>query len=288
MNGISPAVVYYNKKIFVQYGLSAPKTFEELMATVAALASHGVTPFALGGAQKWPELMFEEYLIDRIGGPEVVDNLLTGKAGAWNDPAVLQANDLLARLIATGGFAKGFAATSYDTGQATALLYTGKAGMELMGAWEYASVKKAAPDFISSGDLGWFAFPQVSGGKGDPSNLEGNPANYYSVTTKSKNPGSGVAFLKDDVMTASYIDDLIKNGRTPPVPGIADKLAAAPDGAFTSYIYDLAQHSAHYTLSWDQALAPAAADSLLTNLADLFLGKLTPQQFSVAMTKAVG
>jgi raffinose/stachyose/melibiose transport system substrate-binding protein len=84
------------------------------------------------------------------------------------------------------------------------------------------------------------------------------------------------------------VDDLIKHGRTPPVPGIADRLATGSDGGWNSYVYDLAQKSAHYTLSWDQALAPAAADTLLSNLADLFLRKLTPEQFSAAMTKALG
>jgi raffinose/stachyose/melibiose transport system substrate-binding protein len=240
----------------------------------------------LGGAQKWPQLMFEEYLVDRVGGPNAVNAIVSGTPGAWTDPAVLQANTQLEKLVDAQAFDRNFAATSYDTGQASALLYTGKAGMELMGAWEYATIKKAAPDFIAGGNLGWFAFPQVAGGKGDPSSLEGNPANYFSVATKSANPSGGVTYLKDNVMTPSYVDDLITNGRTPPVPGIAAKLAAANGGEFAGYVYDLAAKAAHFTLSWDQALAPATADSLLTNLADFFLGKLTPQQFGDAMTKA--
>jgi raffinose/stachyose/melibiose transport system substrate-binding protein len=288
MNGISPALVFYNKKIFTQYGLTPPTTFDQMLTDASALKSHGITPFALGGAQKWPELMFEEYLIDRVGGPDVVEHLISGKPGAWSDPAVLQANTLLKQLIDAKAFGTNFAATSYDTGQATALLYTGKAGMELMGAWEYASIKKAAPDFISGGDLGWIAFPQVSGGKGDPSSLEGNPANYFSVAAKSGNVDGGLTYLKDDVMSPTYIDDLINNGRTPPVPGIADKLAAGADGTWNSYVYNLALNSAHYTLSWDQALSPDSADSLLNTLADFFLGKYSPSQFSAAMTKAVG
>jgi raffinose/stachyose/melibiose transport system substrate-binding protein len=286
MNGISPAVVFYNKKIFSRYGLNPPTTVDELLTVAAALRSHGITPFALGGAQKWPQLMFEEYLVDRIGGAAVVDAILTGKPGAWSDPAVIQANTQIKKLLDAHAFGRDFAATSYDTGQATALLYTGKAAMELMGAWEYAGIKKAAPDFVAGGSLGWSAFPQVTGGKGDPSSLEGNPANYYSVATRSANPTGGAAFLKDSVMTASYVDDLISNGRTPPVPGIEARLAATKDGAWTGYVYHLAATAAHYTLSWDQALPPAAADSLLTNLADLFLGKLSPEQFSAAMTRA--
>jgi raffinose/stachyose/melibiose transport system substrate-binding protein len=288
MNGISPALVFYDKKVFRQYGLTPPTNVEDLITLAGTLRSHGITPFALGGAQKWPQLMFEEYLVDRVGGQDVVDAILAGKPGAWSDPAVLRANALLTKLLDAGAFGTSFAATSYDTGQATALLYTGKAAMELMGAWEYATIKKAAPGVIAGGDLGWFAFPAVAGGKGDPSSLEGNPANYFSVAAKSHNVAGGLRYLTDQVMSASYVDDLIKAGRTPPVPGITAKLAAGADGPWTTYVYDLAQRAAHYTLSWDQALAPAAADSLLQNLSDLFLRKLSPEQFSAAMTKAVG
>lgn len=68
-------------------------------------------------------------------------------------------------------------------------------------------------------------------------------------------------------------------GKSPPNyrADVEDRISAQPR---------LAATAAHYTLSWDQALPPAAADSLLTNLADLFLGKLSPEQFSAAMTRA--
>src|SRR5439155_6453399 len=138
-------VLFYNKKVFAQYNLAPPKTFDELLDTVRALKAKGVTPFALGGAQRWPQLMFEEYLVDRIGGDRVVDNIVHQAKGAWTDPAVLRANTLVKQLIDEGAFADGFSAVSYDTGQASALLYTGKAAMELMGSWEYASLQKAAP-----------------------------------------------------------------------------------------------------------------------------------------------
>lgn len=285
MNGISPAVFFYNKQVFARYHLSPPATWDGLLAIVSKLSSAGVTPLTLGGQEQWPELMYEEYLIDRIGGTGVVNKILAGDQGAWSDPSVIRANTLIRQLVGDGAFEKGFSSVSYSTGQATALLYTGKAAMELMGAWEFATIQKADPAFISDGDLGWFAFPTVSGGAGDPSDLQGNPANYFSIAANSKSISGSLKYLDDDVMSASYISNLIKDGRTPPVPGIGARLAAGPDGAWNSFVYNLAANAAHYTLSWDQALSSDEANSLLTNLSGFFLGQTSPQGLSAAMDK---
>lgn len=70
-------------------GLSdAPTTWDELLDDVAKLKDAGKTPIALAGGSKWPYLMWAAYLIDRIGGPDVMQNILDGKADAWSDPAV--------------------------------------------------------------------------------------------------------------------------------------------------------------------------------------------------------
>ena len=39
--------------------------------------------------------------------------------------------------------------------------------------------------------------PGVAGGKGDPTSLQGNPANYFSGAAKSADADGGIAYLKD-------------------------------------------------------------------------------------------
>ena len=41
-------------------------------------------------------------------------------------------------------------------------------------------------------------------------------------------------------------------------------------------------------MSWDQALPPAQATALLSNLDQLFNKQITPQQFSDNMNKTIG
>src|SRR5207249_2119753 len=46
-------VIYYNKKIFAQNNLSAPKTWDEFLTVLRTLRDHGVLPLANGGKEGW-------------------------------------------------------------------------------------------------------------------------------------------------------------------------------------------------------------------------------------------
>src|SRR5205807_5141031 len=107
----------------------------------------------------------------------------------------------------------------YDAGQSSALIYTGKAAMQVMGSWDFSTISTADPAFIKGSKLGWTTFPTVSGGTGDPSNIVGNPANYFSVTKASSDAAKTTAqkYLKEGVMDDAYVNDLLKNGNVPPV-----------------------------------------------------------------------
>jgi raffinose/stachyose/melibiose transport system substrate-binding protein len=287
-DSMQPVVLFYNKKLFSEAGVQPPKTWDDLLALVDTFKAKGIAPFSLGGQSKWPNLMWEEYLVDRIGGPQVFKDIEAGKPNAWSHPAVLQANQMIQELVDRGAFVKGFSSIAFDTGQATALLYTGKAAMHLMGTWEYPGIQTAAPNFIKDGSLGWATFPTVPGGKGDPKNVVGNPANFYSVSAKANDKDKAVAieYLSKGVMSESYIDNLLKGGAVPPVEGLESKLAGAENPEWLQFSYELAKDAPSFQLSWDQALSPGQADALLTNLDRLFLKQITPEQFSDNMNKA--
>ena len=50
-------LVYYNKSIFADNGLEAPKTWDELVSIVKRLHAAGVTPMELAGAEPWAASM---------------------------------------------------------------------------------------------------------------------------------------------------------------------------------------------------------------------------------------
>jgi len=287
INNVQPVFFYYNKQLFDQYGVSVPKTWDELLAAVKTFKDAGVAPIALGGASKWPDLMWEEYLVDRVGGPGAFTAAANGAPGAWTSDAFIEANTMIQDLVKAGGFQNGFESTTQDSNAPAALLYTGRAAMELMGSWEYGTVANAAPDFVNNGHLGVFAFPAVQTGSGDPKDIAGNLANYYSVTAFAKNKDAAVQFLKDEALSDSQVIAQLKVGQVPAAAGISDLIdqyGSAP--AFQHFVNGLVQDAPNFQLSWDQALSPALGQELLRNLDLLFTQQITPQQFSQNMDKA--
>jgi raffinose/stachyose/melibiose transport system substrate-binding protein len=283
IRGVQPVVFFLNKDAFAKAGVQPPKTWQDLLDAIGRFKAAGLTPISLGGASRWTYLMWEEYLVDRLGGPQVIRDVLAGKPGAWSNPAVIQANTMIQQLVDAGAFGSGFASVSYDTGQQSALVYTGKAAMELMGTWDFSSILQSQPAFISSGKLGWSTFPSVPGGAGNPDDVVGNSSNFYSVSEKSPHQRTAIDYLRTTVMDDKYVDALIKVGDVPPVRGIESKLAGADHGDYLQFVYQLSQNAPNFQLSWDQALQPDQAETLLTNLEQLFLKKITPEQFSAAM-----
>ncbi|WP_323511564.1 ABC transporter substrate-binding protein [Subtercola sp. RTI3] len=282
MRGTQPVVMFYNKTVLSAAGIAdAPKTMDDVMSDIPKLTASGVTPFALAGAGSWTELMWLEYLVDRIGGPDVFKKIEGGDTSGWSDPAILKAATEIKTLVDAGAFGTNFASVNYGSGGSSTLLAEGRAGMQLMGTWEFATQLGENPDFANN-DLGYAAFPSVSGGAGDPTNVVGNPSNYFSVNSATKYPDTAIAFLKT-LSSADYTDALLKGGEVPTTTATAGKLATTPNPDFAQFQFDLVKNAPSFQLSWDQAISPTISGPLLTELQKLFNGQDTPEQFISAV-----
>ncbi len=288
MKGMQPELFYYNKDLFEQAGVEVPTTWQELLDTIPKFKEIGVAPISVGGQGKWPTLLYLQFLADRIGGPEVMDRIVAGEKDAWSDPAILQSIQMIQDLVEAGGFVDGFSSVSFDTGQSAALVYTGEAAMELMGSWQYFNFKTNAPEFVEQGKLGWFPFPAVEGGKGDPRNVAGNPSSWYSVSANGAQTEEAVSYLKETLTSDAYIEDMVNSGEVPAVVGVEERLAQSEDKDWLTFVYDLATEAPNFELSWDQLLAPDVAAELLTQIDRAALLEITPQQFADAMNAAQG
>ena len=159
VEGTQPVYFFYNKSIFAKYHLTFPTTFSGLLSTVAKLKSHGVAPISLANGDQWPGLMYLEYLTDRIGGPAVAKALQSNTASGWSNPAVTQALDDIQQLVKAGAFQSGYDSLHYSGGGSDALVYSGKAAMQLMGDWDISSILGSDKSFVNGGDLGMAPFP---------------------------------------------------------------------------------------------------------------------------------
>jgi xylobiose transport system substrate-binding protein len=281
MRGMQPVMLFYNKTLFAENDLQPPKTWEDLQKAITTFKAKKITPFALGGTDAWTQLMWLEYLLDRIGGADVFKKIQNGDSSGWGDPAVLKAAQTVKELIDDGAFGKNFNSVSYSNGGAPALFAQGKAAMHLMGSWEYSTQLGKAPDFAKK-DLAWTAFPTVAGGTGDPKNVVGNPTNYWSVNARTKHKDAAIDFLKA-MASQEYAQALVDNGDIPTTADAAQQLKKSPNPEFAAFQYEMVQLAPSFTLSWDQALEASKATPMLTEINKLFAGKSTPEQFVAAL-----
>lgn len=286
--GMQTELFFYNKDVFSKYKLSPPTTWSELLNVINVLKKNNLIPIALAGGSQWPYLMYAEFLVDRIGGADVFKTVFAGQAKAWSDPAFIKANTMIQDLVKMGAFGTSYTSTSADSNQDTALVYTGKAGMMLQGNWNFSVFQTNSPEFITGGKLGWFPFPAVEGGKGDPKDVYGNPCNFYSVASSSKSTKNAVDYLKNGILTDAMVKGFVSVGDVPPVLGLESQLAATANGEWLTYNYNMAKNAPNFQLSWDQILSPTQAQASLTNLSQVFLNQISPEAFSTNMNKTLG
>ncbi|MEU4238493.1 extracellular solute-binding protein [Actinoplanes sp. NPDC026619] len=286
---VQPIVLFYNKKVFDKVGVQPPKSYGDILDLIPKFNAKGIAPFSLAGQSRWTNMMWLEFMLDRQAGSEVFDNVFAAKAGSWSDPQVLEMLNKVQALVKGKAFINGFSSITADSNADQALLYTGKAAMMVHGSWSYGIQKSDGGDFVKSGGLGWMNFPPIDGGKGDPTNTVGNPGQYLSISAKASAADQETAkkffstTLVDDDEKAGWV----KSGGVPVLKD-ADSLYTGDDAQYLKDMAAIASGAKTFAQSWDQALSPTAAETLLDNIAKLFQLQVTPQQWVDNMNAVIG
>lgn len=161
---------WYNKALFEQAGIeSAPTTMAELNDAVQKLKDAGIEPISVGAGDKWPAAHYWYYFALRQCSQDVLQSAVVSLD--FQDECFVKAGESLEDFVATEPFNAGFLQTPAQSGptSASGLLATDKVAMELAGHWEPGVMQGLTEDEQGLGeDTGWFPFPAVEGGAGDP------------------------------------------------------------------------------------------------------------------------
>ncbi len=177
--------VYYRKDIFEKHGLSAPKTWQDLLNVSATLKSNNVAPIAIGTKFLWPAAAWFDYINLRLNGLDFHMELMEGRA-AYTDERVRNVFKYWRELVEPGYFLKNH--SSYSWQEAQPFLYKGDAAMYLIGNY-------IAPNFPKEldGKMGFFQFPII-----DPNVpvAEDAPTDTIHIPAKAKNKKDARKFLE--------------------------------------------------------------------------------------------
>jgi raffinose/stachyose/melibiose transport system substrate-binding protein len=279
VENVSLAVIFYNKAIFAKHNLTPPATYDELLTIVRTLKEKGIAPFALANKPKWPGSMFFMYLVDRLAGPETFAKAAAREDVTFEAPVFIEAGKRLQALVKAGAFQEGFNGLDYDTGGMRALLYSGKAAMELMGTWEIGTIKTENADFYQN-NLGFFPFPALKDGAGDPKNIVGTVGNnFYSIPRSCPHPEEAFKLIQYMIDDTSVVVRG-KSGRIPPVKGFQTGDPVLQE------VMGLVERAPNVQLWYDQYLPPSVAEAHKDTSQALFGLSMTPEEAAKQFEKA--
>ena len=274
--------VWYNKALFAKVGITAPPaTWDDFLADVTKLKAGGITPLAIAGKDMWPSMHLWTYLVLRIGGYQNLQDMINNKN--WNNDACTAAGDQVLKLNALNPYQDGFKGATYDN--EAAAVGNAKAAMEVMGQW--APGVQANDSTTKKGigaDLGWFPFPTVAGGKGDPNDGVGG-GNGIAVG-KNASP-EALDFLKffNSVYNAQKIENPDVTGNNmglSPIVGVDTKVLPAN----LQLVLTGRDKAPNIQLYLDQATSPAMGTAINEATIALFDGASTSAKVCKAITDA--
>ena len=281
LNDVQPVVLYYNQAVLDENGLSIPDTWSDVEDIIDTLDDvDDVDAFSLAGGSVWPAFMWLAYLTDRHGGEGAFQAVVEGEEDAWDHESIIYALEVIQDL-GDNGFIGDYNAVDAGANEDAQLLADGRAAFLLQGSWVYATVNEDFPEFAESGDFGFTTFPVMEDGAGDPSNIVGNPANFWSISADADEDEQEVAFsyLSDHLYNDETVDEMLNNGSLPPLNDIDDRIAGTEAEDFLTFANDLVAGANHFQLSWDQAISPSEEQAFGDALAGVLQGNSTPQEF---------
>jgi raffinose/stachyose/melibiose transport system substrate-binding protein len=238
--------VWYNKDLFAQAGITEPPTtMAQWYDVIEKLKAAGIAPISVGAGDKWPAAHYWNYTALR-SCPEDVLKDAVGSLD-FSDECFIQAGEELEELLAKKPFNPGFLTTAAQEGatSASGLLVTGKVAMEMQGHWEPGVMQGLTDDGKGLGDkTGWFPFPAVEGGKGDPTAQLGGGDAWAVAEGAPDEAVDLVKYLLSDEVQQGFAENDMGLPTNPAAsdsvsdPALSELLAVRDDAPFVQLYFD--------------------------------------------------
>ena len=270
------AVLYTNKELFEKNNIKIPETFDELVTAVKAFRAKGISPITVGEKDRWPGMFWQNALALRAGGAQLSQDALSKKA-SFDQPAFVESAAKLKELVDNKAFIDGNLGLSST--EAEAAFLEGKVPMYYMGNWFAGNI--VSKDSKVADKIVVKKFPLLADGKGNADEFLGGSIEAFVVNKETKNKEAAVKAVK--YFAEGMAKELSATGN-----GLPTWKVPAPTGdinPITKQIMEVTKDSKGFVLAWDTFLEGADAEAHKNLVAQIFGGKIAPENFAKEMQK---
>ncbi|QIG46503.1 carbohydrate ABC transporter substrate-binding protein [Nordella sp. HKS 07] len=213
-------VIWYNKQIFKDAGVTPPANWAELIDLTKKLAGANQTPFVIGNQELWPLGNWASHIASRVVPPGDYEAAFRLEK-PFNTPDFEKALMLIDEIRQAGGFNKDIAGLGADPAMST--FFQGAAAMHPIGSWLVSSAAELAEkDF----DYDEFNTPLIDPAHPLKDSVIGTLTGF-AVSPKSQNPQQAITFLRFFTSPENQVK-WAEAGSFSPVKGAMEKAKLDP------------------------------------------------------------
>lgn len=276
ISGGATHLVYYNKDLFAEAGIEEfPTTWDGFMEAIDKLNAADITPIALGNKGKWVlNSSYISTLANRYTGSEWFEDIFNQEGDAkFTDPEFVEALETLKDLTDNDAFNSNM--NSIDNSEQQAMYMSGKAAMFIEGDWAAGTITNDAPeDIVNATEIA--IFPEIEGAAAEQNTVSGGGGWAYAINANVSD--EKLAEIKKaiyhlaDMETATMI---LEKGQ---IPALKVENADEMDiPELTKKILNVVDNN-QYVPIYDTVLSPTLIAAMNTNLQNLTIGQVTPEE----------
>jgi raffinose/stachyose/melibiose transport system substrate-binding protein len=265
---VDPEGIWYSKDLFEKAGIDGtPTTIDELNADIQKLKDKDIQPVAVGAKDAWPAAHWYYNFALRACSSSVLTK--TAQDLKFDNACWKQAGEDTKAFFDTEPFNDGYLTTSAQqgAGSSAGLIANHKAAMELMGAWDPGVISSLTPDGKPLSDLGFFPFPEVSGGKGEAGSMMGAVG---GLSCSAQAPKKACTDFLNFVTQKSVQENYYKAFNSIPANQSAQSVVTEPYLKTVLKAYNDAPFVSNYL---DTLYGQNVGNALNTSVVDLLAGK---------------
>ncbi|WP_375102473.1 ABC transporter substrate-binding protein [Paenibacillus sp. RS8] len=259
---------FYNKKVFTELGLSAPKTTEEFNKVLEAIKASGKTPIYFAAKDGWTMLQHRNAVNGIIGGadPAVWDKLNKNEV-QWKDiPEFVYQYKQLEEWAKKGYLNKDLLTATYEKQQQA--IVSGDAAIIFQGDFVVPELYK----LDANAEIAFFPLPNKDGSQ----SIALSGATHVFISKKSKHPEEAkdlLRFLSDKEQAQAYLE--VSPGVSPYKDiDVSNKMTEA-----LTEIQNIVNEGKISKHGDDAYIIPLPYDDVVAAYAELLVGRITADEF---------